>query len=343
MNVKGDHFWQFGDIIGCLQNHTDFSKLNFCLLLLQLNPAVISHLRSLRADIVDPSDFERSKLIEGLLLFSNGQVKQSAEIISSIERERLVSVSDGKPNGWNNFYLALHIDMLQIFSESPRVWVEGAQLMGAGNLHPICIIGDSHVLSAGWGFGDNWFSRPVYVPGLQIYQMASSFDNRSKSGFLNAVAALDRANHFVLSLGEIDYRLTTGRKIFSKQLYDPIEIINQKELRAILVVEKERIYKALDFVAQCFSPGQKVSLLSIYLPQRQRLESRGLSGKIIDLEMKFFIELNLILKEACKFFGLGFINNEIDATELDWFGDGIHKTHSFHQRWLEQYVSDWTS
>ena len=342
MNLKGDHFWQSGNLINCLEHHTDFSKLNFCLLLLQSNPSALLHLYSLRADIIDPSDLERSKLTEGLLLFSNGQIKQSAEIISSIKGERLKSVTAGKPDGWNNFYTALHIDMLQIFSESSREWVEGAQLMGTGTLHPICIIGDSHVLSAGWGYGDNWFSRPVYVPGLQIYQIATSFDNRSKSGLLNAVATFDKANHFVLSLGEIDYRLTTGRRIFSKQFYDPIEIINENELRTILLVEKERIYKALDFVAQCFSPGQKASLLSIYVPQRQRLESRGLSDEIIDLEVRFFVELNLILKETCEFFGLGFINSEVNATDLDWFADGIHKTHSFHRYWLEQYVSDWS-
>ena len=42
------------------------------------------------------------------------------------------------------------------------------------------------MLSAGWGYGENWFSSPFYIPGITVEQLASKFENRAKAGFLDA-------------------------------------------------------------------------------------------------------------------------------------------------------------
>lgn len=340
MSLRGEHLWQIGDLLGCLDHEQDFSRLNFCLLLLATNRECISHVVKLRSGTALKTDVERSKLTEGLLQFQHGAIKSSVANITSIDQDLLTASANKNGDNWSDFFQALYVDMIQIFSETPRDWVEGSKLNDAGKLHPIAVVGDSHVLAAGWGYGENWFSRPYYVPGLQLSSLASNFDNRAKSGFVATIQSLQWANHIILSLGEIDYRLTHVRRLMSKKRFDLKEITDEAEIEAIMIVEKKRCYRAVKFLSKCFVPGQNVSILSIQRPQRQRLQQWGLSDDIIGLEEEFIDRLNRSLQEVCAIFKISFISTDVDVTDLDWFNDGVHKKNSFHKRWLEKYASE---
>ena len=105
----------------------------------------------------------------------------------------------------------------------------------------------------------------------------------------------------------------------------------------MLPLEEKRIIRAIDWLATCFVPEQKVSLLKFPVPHRIRLQNMGLLEKVIQYEEQFIAELNCFLKKACDQVGFGFIDNEQAVSGEDWFNDGIHKTNAFHKRWLNQY------
>lgn len=341
MTLKAEQYWLVGDLLECIEHHPSIEKVNFCLLLLANNPLCLTHLIKVRINTDDPVSLERSKLIEGIIRFTKGEIQHAANMIGEINRKCLERNLKDNHDGWDEFYLAIHADLVQIFSETPRHWVEGQRLFEAGKLHPICVLGDSHVLAAGWGYGTCWFSRPFYIPGIQMYQLASRYHNRSKSGLINTMQSLDRANHIILSVGEIDYRLTTKRNLAVKNRYEAPQITSLAELNRVIDVEKNKIFRAVEFVSNSFSPGQKCSWLSIPLPKIQRLRSASLSEVEIELETKLIAHLNDFLRMACEKNGLGFIDTEQEASDQDWFSDGVHKKHSFHKQWLEQYANGW--
>lgn len=72
-----------------------------------------------------------------------------------------------------------------------------------------------------------------------------------------------QANHIILSLGEIDYKLTHVRGLMSKKNFDLKETTDEAETEAIMIVEKKPCYRAVNFLTKCFVQGQNVSILCI--------------------------------------------------------------------------------
>ena len=71
------------------------------------------------------------------------------------------------------------------------------------------------------------------------------------------------ANHIILSLGEIDYKLTHVRGLMSKKNFDLKETTDEAETEAIMIVEKKPCYRAVKFLTKCCVQGQNVSILCI--------------------------------------------------------------------------------
>ena len=339
MTIFADYHWHNGNLLDLLSHETNQPRLNFALLLLSRNHKSLQHLLDLRTNLSLSLDIERSKLAEALLLFQKGNIEESATTLFSIDRQMMIDFDLYTPDNWSSFYHSLYIDLSSVFLETNREWVEGYKLRAVSNLQPIITLGDSHVLSIGWSFGATWYSMPVYLPGIQINQIASTFPNRSKFALVQALASLSREIHIILSLGEIDYRCGPARLLPTKSKTAPYFISNHSELNSILAVELKRVNLAVQFISEQSLPGQYLSILSLPLPSETRLtNSLALSSEVFDLETEFIRKINLQLSKSCEDYSLRYINTEINQTSNCWYDDEVHKTNLFHKSWLDKYV-----
>lgn len=344
MRMQAEHCWTIGDCLGCLtHHHPELEKQFLSLLLMSQNGFAFEHLNAMKQSEMVSENRQQWALVKALMLFQDGQIKESAEWFNTIDSSAYTDGQAVAGKGWRDFFTALHKDLAYIFSEANRSWVEGYKLMAADSLQPICLVGDSHVLSAGWGFGSNWFSRPFYVPGLQMRELADPFPNRYKSGFEVTVHSINRATHIVVSVGEIDYRYTKGRAIGIHQRFNPPQIESGEQLDRILQTEIETIRRAIVFLKNCFSPWQHVSLLSIQRPQLRRLKDAELSDECITREYELIDTLNSELNAFCRDVGFNVIDADFGLTDIDWYADGVHKSHAAHKRWVQKYVDTFLS
>ena len=340
MTVKGDHYWLNGSLPECIETHSDVQKVLFCLLMLPGNPSTLKHLSNLRQSLTNQSELERSKLVEALILFQSGYIEKTVSLLLSINFEYLSAPATSDQDNLTQFYKALYDDLKYVLYEHDRDWVEGQTLMCSLPLHPICLIGDSHIFSSAWSFGENYFVRPCYVPGLQLHTLSTPLPNRCKSSLTTAFQSFNLANHFVISIGEIDFRYFDRRILFSKRRFDPACIVNDHDLDLVSKTEERRILPALKYIDQLRSPFQNVSILSIQCPSSIRLNSLGLDSQQIKNEFKLIDNINASIKFACQDLGLNFIQRE-PPSDNSWFPDLVHLKHTYHTKWIKQYANQW--
>jgi len=332
--------WSRGDVFQFLNNPSkDISKTIFALFYTADLQYTFEYLIKLLQKNDDATEKEYIKISIALIQFLAGAIADSENTLKAIKLELLKN-----PSGiGRDFFGSTYVHLFNLIKSNGSELELAVKSINSKS-QSIHLIGDSHAISYGFiCYLENILLRPIYLPGIKIRHLADPKPSIFKSGFANAMQLTSRDNITLFSFGEIDYRLSTNRKIGSTLKFGGNP--QGKQLTNACVATEQTIAKcAVEFISQHRSISQQYAVPSPQ-PPNPNFVPESFDQQDLDAEVDLIKNVNDSIRFACKEFDLFFI----DRTETLSSSDGLldkahlpdnkHIKYSVHKKILEDFLA----
>lgn len=332
--------WFQGNITEYLKSQpSDINKTIFALFHTADLQYSFDYLRALAQGDYPPDQKEMVKVSVALVQFLAGAISDSANTLATIKAD-LLSNSSGVGR---DFFTSTYVHLLMLLKNNGKEIEKIAK-----EINPLFqsnhIIGDSHVLSHGFlKQSESFYLRPMYVPGLKLRHLADPKQNVFKTGFCNSLQFSSRDKITYLCIGEIDYRISTDRKLGTSLSFGGNP--QGKQLtNNCLAIEGAIARRAVEFIYQYKSISQQYAVLSIQ-PPNPNFVPENFDQQDLNAEVDLIKSVNESIRRACVEFDLFFIDRTEELSSSDGLLDKSHLLdnkhikYSVHKKILDDFLN----
>ena len=312
-----DYFWSNGDLYRFLRGAEEhpktfidkiiFASLSSC----DIRFCVHSFKELLEqwsrsADAEAPNIVNKVKIGLAIAYFEAGAIDHCIQSLNQVDLNRLGSFSG--VNG--EFYKSAHFHLGKLVNLRATALRQGISHNSDKYKH--ILLGDSHVLSAGWSEFSGLLKHR-YIPGVQLSHLASRVNNIFKTGFEAGFASSFSSKFVVISVGEIDYRVSRTRRL-DRDYRSYTQTV--ADIEAVLHTQKKVVEAAIKFITSLARPDQRLFFIGLPGPNPFLMDAFDLSARECEFEEQLIFRLNDFIDGFCKEFDIVFIPRAVNDVNL---------------------------